>query len=138
TNTRALTSYARDKGYKAVIFSFDEVHGLSKPLKDQPGQNVFHCLRRALNAINEIKPLVSVFLTTAGLVHDYAPPTYRDPSLRVKKRENMPIPPFTAIGFDQLAIGKVKKDVHYLRDMVSVEWMCQFGRPLYVKSHPLF
>ncbi|KAG6882552.1 hypothetical protein C0993_010130, partial [Termitomyces sp. T159_Od127] len=125
-----LTSYAQDNGYDTVIFSFDEIHGLSKPLKDQPGQNVFHCLPRALNTINEIKSLVSVFLTTASVVHDYAPPTYLDPSLRVKDRKSMPIP-FYSYWFRPTSNQESEKDIHYLRDMVSVEWMCQFGRPLF-------
>ncbi|KAG6898934.1 hypothetical protein C0993_002574 [Termitomyces sp. T159_Od127] len=130
TNTQVLTSYAEENGYEAVVLAIDEVHGLFTPLTDALEQNVFHCLRTALKSINYVNALVSLFLSTAYEVHNYAPPSNLDPGLRVKKHWTF-IPPFTHIGFDQLAVGKVKKDVHYLRDMVSVEWMCQFGRPLF-------
>ena len=139
-NTEALILCAKDMGYEAVVFSFDEVHGSFTRLSDVPGQYVFHCLRRALNSITNVKSLISVFLSTAGEVHHYAPPTPTDidPSRRIQNQEFRLIPPFTDIGFDQLAVGKVEKNIHYLQDMVTVEWMCQFGRPLYVKSQPLF
>ncbi|KAG6899097.1 hypothetical protein C0993_000921 [Termitomyces sp. T159_Od127] len=129
TNTQALTSYAKDNGYEAVVLAFDEVDGLFTPLKDREG-NVFHCLQMALKSITGVKALVSVFLSTAGKVLD-APPSDLDPSRHYNNRSIKLIPAFTDIGFDQLAVRKVQKDKHYLCDMVSTQWMCQFGRPLF-------
>ncbi|KAG6894184.1 hypothetical protein C0992_007173 [Termitomyces sp. T32_za158] len=125
------SSYARDRGYEAVVIAFDEVHGLFNKLSYQEEQNVFYCLGRMLNAIRKVKALVSLFLSTSGEVCKYAPPVFLDPSARVKKHVFKTIPPFTEIGFNQLAVKKVGKDEHLLRDMVSIEWMCQFGQPLF-------
>lgn len=118
------------------MFALDEVQGLFTPLERAKEHNVFHCIRRALHSISTVKSLVSLFLST--VVEDIIPPDLPDPSARLMKPDPRILPPFTDIGFDQLAIEQVKKDEHYLVDMVTDEWMCQFGRPLYVKSHPLF
>ncbi|KAG6876815.1 hypothetical protein C0992_011653 [Termitomyces sp. T32_za158] len=135
-NCRDLTSYAENKGYGAVVLAFDEVCGLSIPLYNAAGKNVFYCLQKVLTYIRDDRRLVSLFLSTAGRVPQYTrldppPPTHLNPSMRSMKSDIRLIPPFTEVGFDHLAIGLVEKNKHLLSEMVTDHWMCHFGRPLF-------
>lgn len=113
------------------MLSFDEVHGLFET-KVEGNENVFHSLRRALSYITKEKRVVSLFLSTVSDVYKCAPPAYMDPSEHIQKSYISILPAFTETGFDQLAVGLVKKDEKTLEEMVTDEWMCNFGRPLYV------
>jgi hypothetical protein len=71
-----------------------------------------------------------LFLSTNGMVHDFALPVAQDNSARVATGPLIPLPPFTELGFDQMVNFNVCNVSTY--DLSRVEYMAKFGRPLYI------
>ena len=128
----ALTEFALKENEQAVVLALDEVHGSFSPLLNAPGETVFHCLRRTLSSLKDNCYIMTFLLSTAGKVHQYAPPRRTDPSNRIRLVGHTLLPAFTSLGFDLLARGLVKRNKQLIKEMVTDEWMCRLGRPLYV------
>jgi hypothetical protein len=79
--------------------------------------------------------LFSLFLSTTGKMKQSVPSPEKDYSGRIMKRILRPYPPFTDLGFDQLA-KKITLNGHpTLDDITSDEYIAHFGRPMYVFLH---
>ncbi|KAG6848466.1 hypothetical protein H0H93_016753 [Arthromyces matolae] len=110
-----------------LILAIDEVHGLETGISGAGFIN----LQRQLNKIVKCKHIITVFLSTAGKIQTYTPPLTSDPSARRRSNGLRVLPPFTALGFDQLARGMVKENTLMVDEIITDRFMCQFGRPLF-------
>ncbi|KAG6849390.1 hypothetical protein H0H93_008836 [Arthromyces matolae] len=126
-NAEALKKWLPDR--TPLVLAIDEVHGLVQEVsKDNDG---FVHLRRQLNKIVAEKHIFTVLLSTAGKIQRYMPPTSMDPSSRRRTGHLGVLPPFTALGFDQLAQEAVEENKLLLDRIISDEFMANFGRPLF-------
>ena len=114
-----------------IILSFDESHVLAeKKYSEQP---LFFYLRRTLRALQGY-PIFSLFLSMMSKISNFAPAVINDPSNRIVDGTLDIIPPFTELGFDQLA-NRLVENKYSIEDVSTLEFMARFGRPLYV---PIF
>lgn len=113
-----------------VVLAFDEAHILSvkKHQFDTGYFSKFSELRRALRALNEL-PIFSVFLSTTGSIQSITPPAEFDDSGRVQKSDLVLLPPFTELGFDQMA-KEISDGALTIEEVSTVTFMVHFGRPL--------
>jgi hypothetical protein len=89
-------------------------------------------LRRALRLIHSL-PIFSFFLSTTGKISQFTPFRSVDPSARLSDGELYLIPPYTAVGFDQVMKGHEVQDTsHTIQDVTDLGFMARLGRPLYV------
>lgn len=107
-----------------VILAFDESHDLTT-LKDVQNRFIFPELHRVLNALVTL-PIFSLFISTNSPVTQFD---------RSSTHMVNALPPTTETNFDQLAHPAVEGKVT-LSDVVTDEWMCHLGRPLYVLVSP--
>ncbi|KAG6909158.1 hypothetical protein DXG01_001785 [Tephrocybe rancida] len=121
-----------------LVIACDEVHRLAEPLDDGPDVAPFaprwtflHLLRQQLSVIVRCRHIVTVFLSTASQIQSFTPPSVLDPSARLLPRGFRLLPPFTALGFDQLARRMVGPGKVHIEDIVKDGFICRFGRPLF-------
>ena len=115
-----------------VIFAFDEAHILT----DNPSisnratrWNLFSELRRILRETSD-QAIFSLFLSTAGRFNLFSPEISSDPSRRIQDTTLSTLDPITEISFDDLAYDAPENKI-MLGQVVSIDWMCHLGRPLY-------
>lgn len=127
---------AADQGDADAIFvllSFDEAHGLIRPVLDR-NQNYstkvtnFTCVRRALRSVLS-EDIVSVFLSTTGFVFQFTSLPRDDGSSRYTMGLLKPFAPFSNIGYDQLATV-IKEGSMTLDEIADMKVMVTLGRPL--------
>lgn len=113
-----------------VVLAFDESHVLAieKHQFDTGTFSKFSELRRALRALN-VLPIFSVFLSTSGKIQNFTPRPDEDDSGRVQKSELVLLPPFTELGFDQMA-SKISDGKVTIEEVSELDFMVRFGRPL--------
>jgi hypothetical protein len=115
-----------------LLISMDEIHVLF----DQRAQDIesdytlFSRLKSVLNELN-LAPLCTIFLSTATMLSQLAPPKTVASSMRERDDEyNLP-PPFTELPFDAYVISDPLVPGHATLDSVgSLEFTAKFGRPL--------
>jgi hypothetical protein len=112
-----------------VLLSFDESHILTDTPK-YSSWTVFSELRRVLQEIVD-HPIFSLFLSTAGSFHQFSPEIRSDPSGRITNHKLTPLHPISEICFDEIA-RPVKENAVTLDQVVTTDWICHLGRPLYV------
>ncbi|KAG6834290.1 hypothetical protein H0H93_010649, partial [Arthromyces matolae] len=111
-----------------LILAIDEAHGLVGS-HAEPG---FIHLRHQLHEIVSCNRIFTVLISTTAKIHrSYKPPIPIDPSARRGIEGMGVLPPFTALGFDQLAYQSVEANVLTMDRIISDEFMCQMGRPLF-------
>ena len=141
--TQALSKHALGAATQPLILlSFDESHTLTVAVENTTDEEkskptYFTCLQWALRAL--IKHNVfSFFLSTTGKVFQFTLSPKKDPSNRSQEGRLLPIPPYSDIGFDQLA-PKVCENTLKIEDVAKVEFMVKLGRPLLVScGHMMF
>lgn len=106
-----------------VIISFDEAHS-----RGPEGSIIFLAVRNALRTIVD-RAIFTAFLTTTGKIKEFNRPASEESSLRLVDRSFKVFPPFTELGFDQLA-PKVDLERYRLSDVASLYFMAKLGRPL--------
>ena len=111
-----------------IVLAFDESHALAEMKYDE--LPLFFYLRRTLRALQGY-PVFSLFLSTMSKISNFTPPILTDPSNRIADGTLSIIPPFTELGFDQLA-NRLAEDKYSIEDVSTLEFMVRFGRPLYV------
>ncbi|KIM81083.1 hypothetical protein PILCRDRAFT_9111 [Piloderma croceum F 1598] len=133
--TQALLKYALGATMQPLILlSFEESHTLTVAVEnttdeEKPKPTYFMCLRQDLRAL--IKHSVfSFFLSTTGKVFQFTLTPQKDPSSRGQEGCLLPIPPYSDIGFDQLAL-KVCENMLKIEDVAKVEFMVKLGQPLF-------
>ena len=110
-----------------VILAFDEAHILSvkKHQFDTGYFSKFSELRRVLRALNELL-IFSVFLSTAGNIQSITPCAKIDDSGRVQKSDLVLLPPFTELGFDQMA-KEISDGALTIKEVLTLKFMVLFG-----------
>jgi Rad3-related DNA helicase len=113
-----------------IILVFDEAHQLVEEMISNGSSrwSRFGELRRALSQVSKL-PLFSLFLSTAGQLHQFTPERGPDPSSRIQTRSLQTIAPFTELDFDIFAIP-IQSGQRYLSDLEKTEHMVTFGRPM--------
>jgi hypothetical protein len=115
-----------------VIFAFDEAHILTDnpPITNRATKwNLFSELRRILQQTSELA-IFSLFLSTGGRFNLFSPEMSSDPSNRIQDSRMSTLDPITEISFDDLAYDAPENEI-MLEKVVSMDWMCHLGRPLY-------
>jgi hypothetical protein len=122
-----------------ILLSFDESHTLTAGVedapddRDKPKPTYFTCLQRALRALVR-ESVFSFFLSTTGKVFQFTSSRRElDPSNRIQEGHLHLIPPYSDIGFDQLA-QKVHENTLTIEEVAFIEFMVMLGRPLLVYS----
>jgi hypothetical protein len=110
--------------------AFDEAHILSVENHqfDTGYFSKLSELQRVLRVLNEL-PIFSVFLSTAGNIQSITPPAEFDNSGRVQKSNLVLLPPFTELGFDQMA-KEIPDGALTIEEVSTPTFMVLFGRPL--------
>jgi hypothetical protein len=85
----------------------------------------FTCLRQALRAVIR-HSVFSFFLSTTGEMFLSTLSPKKDPSSCSQEGRLHPIPPYSDIGFDQLAL-KVCENTLTIEDVTKVEFMVKLG-----------
>jgi len=126
------------KSQAPILFlAFDEAHTLSEAYYDKEIDTqwtAFTSLRRALRSTRSF-PIWSLFLSTTGKSDQFAPP-HLDGSGRIIRGELHNVMPYSAVGFDQVAMKGHENTT--LEDVVDILFRLALGRPLYVLSCLLF
>ena len=114
-----------------VVLAFDESQVLTDTSKNS-GRILFFELRRTLRELVYLA-IFSLFLSTAGIFLPRPSPSEirSDPSTRVAKVDLVLLDPILEISFDDLAFP-VEENTVTLDRVVQIDWICHFGRPLYV------
>jgi hypothetical protein len=121
-----------------VILEFDEAHTMAAWPKDPEADwSNFSELRRTLRSLKSLS-LFSLFLSNTGKINQFVPSPRMDRSTRIMRRLLLLFPPFTDLGFDQLAKkvaldGRLKID-----DITSDNFIAHFGRPMYISLFTIF
>jgi hypothetical protein len=105
-------SNSTDENFRTTISGTDQLHHdddtteLRKDAEpyglDSFNVSPFSQLRRVLRSLRH-QPIFALFLSTTGKITQFTSPKESDPSKRVMEGGLRLIPPFCAIGFDQLA-----------------------------------
>jgi hypothetical protein len=136
--TKALSNRALDAAANPLILlSFDECQTLMVTVEDfsdtdKPKPTYLTCLRRALRA-SMLYNVFSFYLSTTGQVFQNTFSIKHDRSSRRQEGRLPLIPPYSDVGFDQLA-QTVRENTLKIEDVAKVEFMVKLGRPLFV--HP--
>ncbi|KAF8590539.1 hypothetical protein K439DRAFT_1657311 [Ramaria rubella] len=108
------------------ILGFDEASELSS--EHDASEDMFVEICRALWSIRE-HPIYGVFMSTAGPLRQFHPCLYEEGSSRIQKGQLCLWPPFTLVGYDQLARPLNKNST--LDDATNIDFMLSLGRPLF-------
>jgi hypothetical protein len=74
-----------------------------------------------------------LFISTVSKISDFTPVPKADMSMRIVNQTLTLLPPFTELGFDQmLDMSPVEEDTVDIQEAATDEFMCKFGRPLFV------
>ncbi|KAG6819007.1 hypothetical protein H0H93_016449 [Arthromyces matolae] len=126
-NAKALKKWLPDG--TPLVLAIDEAHGLVQGVS-QDDQGLVHLSRQLRKIVGE-RHIFTVLLSLAGKIQSYMTPAYMYPSSRRRAGRLCVLPPFTAVGFDQLAQEAVEENKLLLDRMISDEFMAMFGRPLF-------
>ncbi|KAF9505309.1 hypothetical protein BS47DRAFT_1385996 [Hydnum rufescens UP504] len=112
------------------ILAFDEAHVLTR-IRHHNGMpwSFYSELGRILRSLSWVK-VFSVFLSTSSGICRFPPPPEDAPSSRIQQRKLRQSPPFTAVGFDQLAIP-IREGEISIEDASSDARIAFLGRPLF-------
>ena len=126
-----------DKGPRQplVVLAFDEADTLTDNPRWQKHWNLFSELRQVLQQIQHL-PIFSLFLSTAGRFDKFSLDIPSDSSARVRQPDIRFLDPISEISFDDIAYPALKGTIT-MDNVVEIDWISHFGRPLYVHpSHP--
>jgi hypothetical protein len=115
-----------DKHNVRLVLGFDEASEMAIAPPGVPW-NAYSQIRRVLRALRDY-PIYSAFMSTTGSVRQFHPRQYRDNSGRIQTGSLRLWPPFTLVGFDQLA--KTLKNPATLADVTKLQFVLGLGRPL--------
>jgi hypothetical protein len=120
-----LKTFTSEHSVKLVL-GFDEA---SEMAINEAGVtwNAYTSIRRILRSLRAF-PIFSVFMSTTGSVRQFHPRQGQDHSTRVQEGSLGLWPPFTLLGFDQLALRLDEGAT--LDDATQVGFMLGLGRPL--------
>ncbi|KZV65247.1 hypothetical protein PENSPDRAFT_614293 [Peniophora sp. CONT] len=120
-----------------IILAFDEAHTLTQSGSDSDGvtgaSSPFTHLRRALRTVGS--GVFAVFLSTTGKITQFTSPRELDPSNRVSSGAYNLVPPFTALGWDQLAkpLRGLSTGIRFAD--IGFHYQVYLGRPLFGTRH---
>jgi len=127
-----MTREKEQPSFPLIFLAFDEAHPLTSVVASEDGSRYsnFSLLRRVLRLMHG-SPIFSFFMSTTGKISQFTPAPNVDVSTRIMEDQCYVIPPFVALGFDQLMEGhQVLDGSHTLDEIARDEFMVQFGRPL--------
>ncbi|VDC02248.1 unnamed protein product [Peniophora sp. CBMAI 1063] len=118
----------------SIVLAFDEANTLTRTRADTDettsASSPFAFLRRALREIGA--GVFTVFLSTTGKITQFNPPRELDPSNRVSSGALATAPPFTALGWDQLARqiqGPSEGGIDF--ENIGFDYQVYLGRPMF-------
>ncbi|KAF8326793.1 uncharacterized protein EI90DRAFT_3069045 [Cantharellus anzutake] len=114
-----------------LSLAFDEAHTLA-PSNTGGGWSAFTSMRRALRGLRSF-PIWSLFLSTTGKSDQFSPPPSLDPSSRILQGELSAVNPFSALGFDHMAM-KFREGMT-LDDVTELPYRLSLGRPLWLTHY---
>lgn len=114
-----------------VVMYFDESHALFDKTATNGG-TYYDALLGALAdlSMNGADLIFSVFLSTNSRLKQFAPTPGRMLSNRAQAEGHLA--PFTELSFDCHPSFPIKESEWTMKEIVHLEFMCKFGRPLYV------
>ena len=124
-----ICSEVKGTEWLLVILAFDKVHILMESLVDR-GWTIYSELRHCLCQLIDL-PIFTLFLSTAGEFHLFSLNRSDDLSSWVVHSHKRVLPPIMETGFNQFALTATE-DQMTLDQVVKDQWICSFGRPLYV------
>jgi len=117
-----------------IVQSMDEVHILFEPRTQdpQPGHTLYSRFKSILSEIRG-EAFCVVFLSTASSISGLAPSKDVAPSMRERSDDLALTTPFTELPFDvDLLSQPLVPQQESLESVCSLQFITQFGRPLYV------
>jgi hypothetical protein len=112
-----------------LLISLDEAELLAEPV-DGVSWNRLFLLQRVLRQLRDL-PVFTCALATTGKIQQFTPPRDAAGSARLQKGVLAFFPPFSALGFDQLARARLEeKEVYTLAKVTETGFMVALGRPL--------
>ncbi|KAF8326117.1 uncharacterized protein EI90DRAFT_3128266 [Cantharellus anzutake] len=111
-----------------LTLAFDEAHTLV-PSNTGRGWSAFSSMRRALRGLR-LFPIWTLFLSTTGKSDQFSLPPFLDPSSRIIQGELSSVKPFSALGFDRMAM-KFREGMT-LNDVTKLPYRLSLGCPLYI------
>ncbi|EIN06049.1 hypothetical protein PUNSTDRAFT_127507 [Punctularia strigosozonata HHB-11173 SS5] len=99
---------------------------------DATNVSPFSQLRRVLRSLRH-QPIFALFLSTTGKITQFTSPKESDPSKRVMEGGLRLIPPFCAIGFDQLA--SPWPEPLTLAAVSDIGYQARLGRPMFAARY---
>jgi hypothetical protein len=118
-----------DRTDPILTLAFDEAHTISTSSDGSTQWTTFNSLRLALRTIREL-PVWSLFLSTTGKLIQFAPPPSLDMSARIIQGKLINPTPFSALGFDHLAVKCRSDGTTTLENVVKLPYKLSLGRPL--------
>ncbi|KAF8313034.1 uncharacterized protein EI90DRAFT_3092493, partial [Cantharellus anzutake] len=114
-----------------LTLAFDEAHTLA-PSNTGRRWSAFSSIRRALRGLRSF-PIWTLFLSTAGKSDQFSPPPSLDPSSRILQGKLASVKPFSALGFDRMAM-KFREGMT-LDDVTKLPYRLSLGRPLWLTRY---
>ena len=118
-------------GSTKLVLYFDEAHPLMNTDLDSKafGKTLYDALCSRLNTFLNY-PMFVIFLSTAFHLARFAPPGALAASARIRHSPKTLQAPITETPFDCFPDFIIKPRTLRLKDIITVEFMAQFGRPM--------
>ncbi|KAF8324658.1 uncharacterized protein EI90DRAFT_3074728, partial [Cantharellus anzutake] len=114
-----------------LTLAFDEAHTLA-PSNTGRRWSAFSSIRRALRGLRSF-PIWTLFLSTTGKSDQFSPPPSLDPSSRILQGKLASVKPFSALGFDRMAMEF--REGMTLDDVTKLPYRLSLGRPLWLTRY---
>ena len=88
---------------------------------------MFSQIRKGLRAVLQLK-IMGLYLSTSGKYGFLSSEPQHDPSSRLVKQQRVTFPPFTELGFNQLALPLDNPPT--LTHVTTAEYVSHLGRPM--------
>jgi hypothetical protein len=108
-----------------LLLSFDEAELLAEPVDDASWTRLL-LLQRVLRQLRDF-PIFACALATTGKIQQFTPSPQSAISARLQKGILIFVPPFAALGFDQLV---QRLEIYTLAAVTEIGFIATIGRPL--------
>ncbi|KAL7278890.1 hypothetical protein ACG7TL_006721 [Trametes sanguinea] len=117
-----------------TVLCFDEAQLLTRGGTLDSQATLFPDVRRALRLVRTY-PILALFLSTAGNLEQFSPPSQLESSDRIVRLELVPLEPIVWTPFDVFARRITKDKVWTLTEVASTNHIAHLGRPLFAAMY---
>ncbi|KDQ61333.1 hypothetical protein JAAARDRAFT_190117 [Jaapia argillacea MUCL 33604] len=134
-HTSVHEGHSRPTGAALLVISIDEAHFLMDRVESNVrSRSAYHVLTHVLSLL-KLQPLATIVMSTDLRLGQVSPSSYFQPPERDKiSPAQSLVPPFTELPFDVFASDTVHSGLT-LTDVGKVEFIVQFGRPLWASLY---